>query len=242
MVRKAYQTDLSDAQCSYIEPHLPAPKPRGRPRVHGLREILDAVFYVLRSGCAWRACRPTTPSRPGRPSTTTSASGGSTGHLGGDQRGHPPAPARVRLGRDPRPSAGILDSRSAKSAPAWAVESEATTEEASGSKVESATSWSTRRAPCSRRRSTRPASSTATAESLCRRTLKSCSRVSVPPVWLDAGYDGKGKGKDRVEKVLGWTAEIVKRPRRWVKGYPRRRGAAALPEKGFIVLPRRWVV
>jgi transposase len=44
MVRKAYQTDLSDAEWSYIESHLPAPKSRGRPRVHGLREILDAVF------------------------------------------------------------------------------------------------------------------------------------------------------------------------------------------------------
>jgi putative transposase len=50
-VRKPYPTDLSDAQWNYIEPHLPTPKGYGRPRIHSLREILDAVFYVLRSGC-----------------------------------------------------------------------------------------------------------------------------------------------------------------------------------------------
>src|SRR5829696_515501 len=54
MMRKAYQTDLSDAEWACIEPHLPTPKSEGRPRIHDLREILDAVFYILRSGCAWR--------------------------------------------------------------------------------------------------------------------------------------------------------------------------------------------
>src|SRR5215210_2762564 len=53
-MRKAYQTDLSDAEWSCLEPHVPAPKANGRPRVYPLREILDAVFYVVRSGCAWR--------------------------------------------------------------------------------------------------------------------------------------------------------------------------------------------
>ena len=53
-MRRAYQTDLSDAEWGCLELHLPAPKGDGRPRLHSLREILDAVFYVLRSGCAWR--------------------------------------------------------------------------------------------------------------------------------------------------------------------------------------------
>jgi hypothetical protein len=39
-MRKAYQTDLSDAEWSYLEPHLPTPKAPGRPRLHTLREIL----------------------------------------------------------------------------------------------------------------------------------------------------------------------------------------------------------
>ena len=54
MIRKAYQTDLPDAEWAVTEPHLPAPKPPGRPRVHPLREIPDAVFYVVRGGGAWR--------------------------------------------------------------------------------------------------------------------------------------------------------------------------------------------
>jgi transposase len=53
-MRKRYPTDLSDAEWSCIEPHLPTPRAAGRPRRHSLREILDAIFYIVRSGCAWR--------------------------------------------------------------------------------------------------------------------------------------------------------------------------------------------
>src|SRR5918912_2999877 len=53
-MREPYTTDLSDEEWSYIEPHLPAPKGYGRPRTHTLREILNAVFYLLRSGYRWR--------------------------------------------------------------------------------------------------------------------------------------------------------------------------------------------
>jgi transposase len=60
-------------------------------------------------------------------------------------------------------------------------------------------------------------------------------------LWLDAGYNGKDKGKDWVEKTLGWTAQkIVKRPRRWVR-VPKDEEPPPYPA-GFIVLPRRWVV
>jgi putative transposase len=53
-MRKAYPTDLSDKEWKIIEPHLPSPKDHGRPRIHSLREILNAIFYLLRSGCQWR--------------------------------------------------------------------------------------------------------------------------------------------------------------------------------------------
>ena len=53
-MRKAYQTDLSDAEWSFLKPHLPDPKTTGRPKMHGTREILNAVFYIVRGGCAWR--------------------------------------------------------------------------------------------------------------------------------------------------------------------------------------------
>ena len=54
MESRRYPTDLSDDEWRGIGPHLPGPTGRGRPRLHGLREILDAVFYVLKSGCPWR--------------------------------------------------------------------------------------------------------------------------------------------------------------------------------------------
>ena len=49
-----YASDLTDAEWRLIEPYLPPPKRRGRPRVHSMREIVKGIFYVLRSGCPWR--------------------------------------------------------------------------------------------------------------------------------------------------------------------------------------------
>jgi putative transposase len=53
-MRKPYPTDLSDDEWNYIEPHMPPPLGYGRPSIHRLREILNAIFYVLRSGCQRR--------------------------------------------------------------------------------------------------------------------------------------------------------------------------------------------
>ena len=56
-MKRRYPTDLTKAEWECIEPHIPAAKERGRPRIHSSRCLLDAVFYVLRSGCAWRPLR-----------------------------------------------------------------------------------------------------------------------------------------------------------------------------------------
>jgi Putative transposase of IS4/5 family (DUF4096) len=53
-MRRPYLTDLTDAEWECIEGLLPTPENDGRPRLHSLREILNAIFYVVRSGCAWR--------------------------------------------------------------------------------------------------------------------------------------------------------------------------------------------
>jgi transposase len=74
-------------------------------------------------------------------------------------------------------------------------------------------------------------------------------------LWLDAGYRGEDKGADWVQKTLGWSVELVERPKkpapeevmmRWAREWARE-GVAVdwehlLPPKGFVVLPRRWVV
>ena len=49
-----YQTDVTDKEWRVIEPHLPAAKSTGRPRAWPMREIINGIFYVMRSGCPWR--------------------------------------------------------------------------------------------------------------------------------------------------------------------------------------------
>src|SRR3712207_398512 len=110
-MRKAYPTDLSDAEWNYIEPHMPAPKGYGRPRTHSLREILNAIFYFLKSGCQWRLLPHDFPRWP----TVywyfrTWRMDGTWERINRSLRER----LGVRLKRDPRPSAGVVDSRSAK--------------------------------------------------------------------------------------------------------------------------------
>ena len=54
MPRRGYLTDLIDAQWAALEPHLPAVRTRGRPRCTDLRAVVDAILYLLRTGCQWR--------------------------------------------------------------------------------------------------------------------------------------------------------------------------------------------
>jgi len=72
---------------------------------------------------------------------------------------------------------------------------------------------------------------------------------------VDAGYRGEDKGKDWVEKALGWSVDLVERARKpapeevlraWAREWAKE-GVALdweklMPPKGFQVLPRRWVV
>lgn len=51
--RQAYPSDLTDPEWKIIEPLVPHVKLGGRPNEHARREIVNAIFYVLRSGCQW---------------------------------------------------------------------------------------------------------------------------------------------------------------------------------------------
>lgn len=53
MRTQSYPSDISAAQWALIEPHLPV-YPGGRPRKTDLRDVVDAIFYILRTGCQWR--------------------------------------------------------------------------------------------------------------------------------------------------------------------------------------------
>jgi putative transposase len=52
--RPPYPTDLSDQEWELIKHLVPEAKPGGRPEAYTKREILNGIFYLLRSGCSWR--------------------------------------------------------------------------------------------------------------------------------------------------------------------------------------------
>ena len=54
MARRPYSSDLTDAEWVRLAPLIPPPKPGGRPAAHPRRELVNAICYVARTGCAWR--------------------------------------------------------------------------------------------------------------------------------------------------------------------------------------------
>src|SRR5215211_2429203 len=110
-MKTRYPTDLTDAEWGYIKPHLSAAKERGRPRIHSSRHILDAVYYVLRSGCAWRLLpRDFPPWRTVYHYFREWRIDGIFERLNTTLRER----LRTRLCRNAQPSAGIVDSQSVK--------------------------------------------------------------------------------------------------------------------------------
>ncbi len=111
MKRAPYPSDLTEAQWQEVEPLIPAAKPGGRPREVDMREILNAIGYVVRNGIGWRALPHDFPPWPTayyyfwrwRNDTTW-------------QRIHDTLRDRVRQadGREVSPSAAIIDSQSVK--------------------------------------------------------------------------------------------------------------------------------
>ena len=53
MRKKSYKSDLSDKEWQIIEPLIPPAKPGGHPRTVDMREVVNAIFYLLRTGCSW---------------------------------------------------------------------------------------------------------------------------------------------------------------------------------------------
>jgi transposase len=108
-----YPSDLTDAEWGLVEPLIPPARHGGRPREVNLREVLNAIFYVLWSGCQWAALPKDLVPK-------------STAHHyfmlwewdGTLERIHHAlyVAAREQEGREASPSAAIIDSQSAKAA------------------------------------------------------------------------------------------------------------------------------
>ena len=106
-----YATDLTDAEWRLLKPLLPAEASTDRPRRHARRTIVNAIFYVLRTGCAWRFLPHAWPA------WQTVYHYFRTWRVDGTwERLHRRLRDQLRrhLGRDPQPSAGSVDSQSVK--------------------------------------------------------------------------------------------------------------------------------
>jgi len=247
MESKRYPTDLSDDEWRYIGPHLPGPTGLGRPRLHSLRAILDAVFYVLKGGCPWRLLPRDFP-----PWKTVYDWFGKWRIDGTWERLNTELRERLRghLGRDPNPSAGIVDSQSVRTTgvvgnergfdPAKKVEGRKrhllvdTEGLVLKAKVHSA------KVPD---------------QDGLRLLLESAgARLSrLSHVWVDAGY--QGRGRRWAQEILGLSVEVVRKAKKpvpekvakvwaeeWAKEGKEVDWRRLMQPRGFRVLPRRWVV
>ena len=113
MARKPYPTDLTDAQWKLVEPMVPPERPGGRHRSVDVRRVVDGINYLVRTGCAWRSIPRDLPNwNTCRHYYDRFRADGTW------ERVHDALRAGVRraAGRDPCPSAAVVDSQTVQTA------------------------------------------------------------------------------------------------------------------------------
>jgi putative transposase len=234
MNRETYPTDLTDAEWRYLVPHLPAPKEGGRPRRHTVRDILNAMFSVLRSGCAWRLLPHDLP--PWKTVYHYFRLWRVQGIWGTIHQALPAA-VRVQGGRDPQPSAAIIASQSVKTTLVGGPRGDDGGKKVNGRKRHLLVDAH----GLIIRAMGHPAD---IADRDGAKLLLAPLQGQLPrlqQVWADSAYTGQVR--EWIQATLGCTVEIVKHwwtGLRWVWVAPGQE-PPTLPS-GVHVLPRRWVV
>jgi putative transposase len=227
--RRVYPSDVTDEEWAILEPLIPAVKPGGRPEEIERREIVNGILYVLRSGCPWRMLPHDLPNwstvylyfrewkRAGIWEQVNAA-------LRRD--------VRICLGRDPEPSAAILDSQSIKTSSVRGDERGYD----GGKKI-----YGRKRHLLVDTQGLLLGVKVLAAE--IRDRAGSLPRLQV--IWGDSGYAGE-PFEQWVKQHLGVRFEIVKHPWTAMRGVWAPEGVIIdwdkIMPRGFHVLKWRWVV
>ncbi len=213
-----YPSDADEATWELIRPILARSSNQGRPRLHSDRVVYNAILYVLRGGIPWRLLPKTYPPWQtvyGR--FRTWADTGLWQRLVDTLR----KSLRLELGRNPNPSAGVIDSQSVATGPGGGAVGNDPAKKVRGRKRHLLVDTegfliTVVVGPASVQDPT-------AAYEVLEEGKETSDRLS--QVWGDARY--QGRLVDWAKTELGITLEIVRRP---------------IGQKGFVVLPRRWVI
>jgi len=218
--RKAYPSDVSDEEWAFCTPYLTLMKEESPQRKHALREIFDALRWLMRAGCPWRMMPNDLPPWPAvQQQTQRWLRAGCFTAMAEDLR------LLLRMGnqREGVPSAAILDSRTLQSTP----ESGARAgfdghKKRKGSKVHAAVDTlghllALKVTPANEQDRAQVAD--------LSKALQEVTGQNIQVAFVDQGYTGEKPAHDAAQ--AGICLEVVKHHE---------------AKHGFVLLPRRWVV